>query len=430
MQSCGGSTTEFQRFYSERVPKLIASISNPEVFRQLFQCVSKFVEKVHFDINQEGMRIRSIDPDDFCYVDVFLKRSFFGDYLFEDGMKFGLDVSKLSKVLPKIYKVDSLDININGGFLELFATKKWKTVFRIKFLEEDPFDLAEPKRFRYQTFAEIPAEDFSNLVDAASAVSNEMKLSVEKDNPRFFMSAKSGDYFYVGEPSEIIRIKNKDGQNVSASVITNYIKALGPLIKQCKTVRVRLGADKPVRLDLVYQDRGVFSFILSHRRRKTGPVSKRGGMSLPRLTVTKLPEFLLYLSNTPEGEENRFLKAAGLETSGGDYTRMSKQLGLAYHKKGRIKLTREGALFVNLTQNDLKQAREFLHKLALSKYEAYRVMIDSLKDRPLAPDELFGQITAKSKIDKQDLSTLLGLAIWCGVVDRKLALYYFGGKRE
>ena len=32
----------------------------------------------------------------------------------------------------------------------------------------------------------------------------------------------------------------------------------------------------------------------------------------------------------------------------------------------------------------------------------------------------------KYEIDRQDLTTLLGLAIWCGVVDRKLALYYFG----
>jgi len=408
----------------------MASVSNPEVFRQLFQCISRFVEKVHFNIDQEGMRIRSIDPDDFCYVDIFLKRSFFKDYLFEDSMKFGLDVSKLSKVLPKIYKVNSLDIKINGGFLELTATKKWKTIFKIKFLEEDPFDLAEPKKIKYQTFAEVPAEDFSNLVDTASAISNEMNLSVEKDNRRFFMTAQSGDYFYVGEPSEIIRIKSNNGQNVSASVIANYVKTLGPLIKQCNAVRVRIGADKPVRLDLVYQDKGIFSFTLSHRRRKARPISKRGGASLPRLTVTKLPEFLLYISNTPEGEEIRFLKAAGLETSGGDYARMSKQLGLAYRRGGKIRLTREGDLFVNLIQNDLKQAREFLHKLALSKYEAYRVMINCLKERPLALNELFGRITVNSRIDKQDLSTLLGLALWCGVVDKKLALYYFGGKQK
>ena len=54
-----------------------------------------------------------------------------------------------------------------------------------------------------------------------------------------------------------------------------------------------------------------------------------------------------------------------------------------------------------------------------------------LSAKPLDPDELFEEINNLSKkeddyiIDKQDLNTLLGIAMWCEKIDKKLALYYF-----
>ena len=56
------------------------------------------------------------------------------------------------------------------------------------------------------------------------------------------------------------------------------------------------------------------------------------------------------------------------------------------------------------------------------------------KKRSMTSDELFRKINnelekiSEHKIDKQDMSTLLGIASWCGIIDRKLALYYFGKK--
>ena len=115
---------------------------------------------------------------------------------------------------------------------------------------------------------------------------------------------------------------------------------------------------------------------------------------------------------------------------GGDYGRMAKELGLAQRTRGRIKLSKTGEVFVNLMQNDPKQAKAFLHNLAFSKIKSYKVMVSSLRKKTLAPEELYQEINRRLKkkaeysIDKQELSTLLGLAIWCGIVDRKLALYY------
>jgi hypothetical protein len=401
----------------------------------LFECVCKFIDKAHFDVSSRGIRVRSIDPHDFCYVDLFLRKSFFKQYQPKLNLSFAIDVSKFSKFLPHLASADLISMNVYEGFFELEAIKKWKMVFRVGFLEEDPYNLPEPKKISYEASAEIPAKEFSEMVRAASTISNELIFSIHENI--FTVSSKFKDYYFSAEPSKVERINDIGNRMVSCSLIANYVNTLSGLIKKCETVRVWLGDGKPIRLDLIYQNKGTFSFTLSHKRIQTRPkrVAGRSGDSLPRLTVTKLPDFLLYLSSCPEGEETRFLVDAGLETSGGDYTRMAKRLDLVYRRKGRIKLTRKGEIFVNLVQNNLKQSKEFLHALASSKIKAYKLMMESLKQKPLAPEELYEEVNRRlgeeklHKIDKQDLSTLLGLAIWCGVVDRKLALYYFGAKK-
>lgn len=407
--------------------------SEPQIFGKLFECVSKFVDKVHFDIDENGVRIRSVDPDDFCYIDLWLKNSFFVNHESHPKTSFGIDVTKFSKFLPSITSADTLSLITEGNGLVLEAAKKWTARFKVNFLEQDLYNLPEPKKFKYEASAEIDANEFSKLVNTASAISNEIKFTI--NGKKVNLAASSGDYSFTGEPSIAFTIENGD-KNISSIVIASYIKALGGLINKCSKVRVRISDTSPVQLELQYHDCGVFSFTLSQKRKgiSSDNIVDRNGTSLPRLTVTHLPEFLLYLTACPAGEKTKFLQDAGLETSGGDYSRMAQELGLATRFEGKLKLTREGEVFTNLLQNDQGQAKTFLHGRAFSKIASYKVLVNSLREKSLTPEELFEEINGRQKelsaypIDKQDLSTLLGIAIWCEIVDKKLALYYL--KRE
>jgi hypothetical protein len=257
-------------------------------------------------------------------------------------------------------------------------------------------------------------------------------LTFKITGKNLIISTGSGDYSFSGTPLKPINIDNNGDQIVSASAIASYIKTLTALINKCEKIVVSIGNDKPLRLDLRYQDKGVFSFLLSNKRQnaRAHETLDREGTSLPRLTVTKLPELLLYLTACPKGEETRFLQEAGLETSGGDYGRMAQELQLAERLERRLKLSKSGEVFVNLMQNDQNQAKTFLHGLAFSRLESYKAMVDCLKEKALTPEELFLEINKRRNrmsghsIDRQDLSTLLGLAMYCGILDKKLALYY------
>lgn len=402
-------------------------VQDVDTFKALFGCLSKFIERIHVDVSDRGIRIRSIDPHDFCYVDLILKPSFFEQYNINQDWGFGLDISRLSKMLSNFSS--ELFMRIDAGNVQFQTQGLGKPIFKMDWLDIDPYDLPEPLKLRYDTHFDLKADEFSDLIKKASAISHELTFSATRNTVA--LNASNRGYSFSSKLS-IPAICHKP---VSVSIISGYLKTLSSLIKKCERIRVWLGNDKPLRLDLTYQDKGKFSFFISHKKKTVRPRRRREGTSLPRVSVTRFPDFLSYLGNQPKGVETKMLVMARLETEGGDYGRLANMLGFTIRRKKKIKLTSAGRKFLLTHKSDPDKAREFIHRTAIEKIRAYRLLIENIIERPMASDEIFESINNSlkgkklHKIDRQDMSTLLGLATWCGAIDRKLALYYFGRRR-
>jgi len=406
-------------------------VADAGVFIDLLQCVARFVDRAYLRADSRGIRFQSIDPHDFCFVDVFLRRPFFEGYHLVGPIAFCLNTSGLSKILPTLRSAKLISLSLDETAFGIEATGGWKKLFTINAMDEDSNGFPEARRFRYEASALIPAREFSELVKTAASVSNELVISIARAG--FSVSAKTADYSLVSHPSRDAKVEGPVRKEVSAFAIASYVRALESLIRRCEYIRIWIGVDKPLKLELIYKNQGVFSFFLSPKKRQLrqekGP--GREGTSLPRITATKLPDFLVFLATSPTGQETRLLVDAGIETSGGDYSRLGLRLGLVVREKGRIRLTKEGELAANIVQQDEEQAKAFLHGLSMRRIEPYKRLITAIKRRPMAPEDLYSLINAglsrlgEHPIDKQDLSTLLGIATWCGVMDRRMSLYYF-----
>jgi len=410
------------------------------VFKALFLCVTRFAEIAHFDIQKTGIRIRSIDPHDFCYVDVRLAPSFFEDYVMhEDRFSFGADVGKLKQMLLNVHKDKPLYLEIKEGNLQLHLVDKWKTTYKLDWLDTDPYDLPEPLRLEHKVHINIPSEDFFRIIKDASTVSHEIcfsalngKLEASSENQDFSFKSKID----VGNGISKIdnRTKISRTKPVTAFAIIDYLKTLHELIDLCDSVQLGIENELPLRLDISYQGRSSFTFLISNRKlSKTAKQRrKREGMSIPHLSVTKLPEFLEFIETSAEGVDANTLKLAQLETAGGDYTRLATMLDFISKKNGKIFLTTDGKRFVFTLRETPDKARHQLHITALKKLPQYEIIMRHLIERPLSTNEIHDKVnsTLKQKslpeITHQDLIVLLGLGTWCKAVDRKMALYYFG----
>lgn len=401
-------------------------VTNVALFGKLLQYVTRFIEKAHFDIDPKYFRVRSIDPHEFCYVDLVLFPSFFKRYEVTDKWSFGVDVSKLSKILPTISSAPSIQIIINDGVFGLITDTPQRIKFEINWLEVDAYNLPEPRKYSFDTKAVLTAKELADIMWKASTVSHEITLSSMKGKLTFVSSM--GDYSFTAEVTKPLGLKIN--HSATASVLLDYLRDLRFLMKECEVAELRFGGGAPLRLDLLHHDKARFSFLFSSERKI--PRKKRmyrGGTSLPRISVHKFPEFLLYVTSNADGVPVDVLKKAGIETLGGDYGRMVRILDLATIEKGRIKATPLGRKLSSLFNEDDSEARIFLHNLVTQKIPSYKIMMRVLARGPLHRTEIYEMINSvlkkkrKIKIDSQDLSTLLGLARFCGVLRKKVSLY-------
>ncbi|MEM2111486.1 MAG: hypothetical protein QXX08_06375 [Candidatus Bathyarchaeia archaeon] len=407
-----------------------AEITDVSIFRALFQYLARFIEVAHFDVKKDMMRVRSIDPHDFCYVDIILYPNFFEKYEIKNEQNFSIDCSKLSTVLSTL-TASKIFIKTSEDQIQFSTQENWLSSFNIKWLRPDPYNLPEPNIFDYEATLEIPAGEIADLIYKASAISHEITFSVSNPNELTIFAAKE-NYAFVAKPNDpYFKMNVKNPAHVST--IVDYLKTLRYFMKKCESAKIFIGNEKPFRVDLKYKDKGIFSFSFSHKREEETQKAEsfsRDGTSLPRISMKTFEKYVVQLSKFPEGADPKIFEIAGLETKGGDCLRLSSLLTLAYRDKKRIKLTPIGEAFVSLHEKDENKAKQFLHILARNTIMPYKIMVEKLKT-PTTLDNLKEQINAALKLENrhsingQDLSTLIEIAKWCGILKIKEGLLSF-----
>ena len=408
-----------------------AKINDVKFLRTLFQTIAYFIEVAYFDIKRDKFQIRGIDPHDFCYVDVTLYPGFFEEYNVDDEVSFVAEFQTLARILSTI-TTDQIFIKTVEQQIVISIKEKWKISFATEWLRIDSFNLLDVENFDYEVVAKIPAKEFMRIIQKASIISHEISLLAEiPDNFRILASKNKN--FFVAHP-DYSDFKAVIKGYAEVSVIVDYLKKLRKLIEGCEYVKISFGNEKPLRVDIDYKDKGFFTFLLSYKKkeehRKKRHYRKRGGTSLPRVSMRTFEKFLVQVSRYPEGIDPQILKLAKLETKAGDCWRLAYILDLTYKDQGKIKLTPLGEAFITLYEKDMQKAKQFLHKLAKSNILPYRLMINEI-ETPVTVSELRKKINilldkeAKYKINGQDVSTLLEIAKWCGIARRKRGFLTF-----
>lgn len=367
------------------------------------------------------IRIRSIDPHEFCYVDIKLYSEFFEEYNVEKELSFAIELSKLSRILA-VLTAKQIFMRVDEGYINFSTKENWVTIFGVKWLRSNPYILPEPDVFEYEAIANISAEELADLIQKASTISHEISFSAEVPNKLMVFAIKE-NYSFTAYPSNFhFQISVK--QPVSLSIIADYLKTLTYFISKCESAKLFIGNDKPLRVDLIYGNKGVFSFSFSYKKKekpKQEEKRDRVGTSLPRISMKLFEKYLIQLSRYPDGADPQILEIANLETKGKDCWRLSDILTLAYKYKGKIKLTPVGEAFASLYEKDKNKAKYFLHMLAKDTIIPYNLMIETL-ETPVSQDELrerinvMAQATLERWVNGEKGRHTCGECTWLGFI--------------
>ncbi len=415
-------------------------IEDLALFKAIFRGITRFTDVARFDISKNGVRIRSIDPHDFCYVDIKLSPTFFNGFNW-DSEKFSreAEIGKLKQVITKIKKEKKLNLDIRKKNIALNFINNEKTRYELEWLEDEEFNLPEPNNLDYDAEITIPSKEFLEIINEASSVSREIFFGIE--DGKFVVGSEEGGFSYhktIDLSGQVFEsFKNKiPKKDVKTWTILDYLKTVTEMVTQCGEVKLGLSDDLPLRVDLSYRGRGTFTFIISNKGfsaaeegakknseyKKASPVT--GNFTPPQISVTKFPKFL---ESVKDGMAIKNLLHSRYETENGSYTKLGELLKFTTKRDGVIYLSNEGKEFLKSLEK--RSAKTKLNKKLKEKIPEYKYMLKLLSNTPQNFEDIVIHLKKSKKYsmkDKEDVLLLLGLATWCNSIDRKLGLYYFG----
>ena len=416
-------------------------VNDVGLFKALFKGITRFTDTAHFDVKKKGVQIRSVDPYDFCYVDINLPSSLFDGYKINSKtFSFGVDLGKIGPIVRNIGSKE-LFLEIADNSLQIKLVNGWTTNYKLDWMEDDS-DLPDPLKQNYTAKVTIPSPDFLNIIKDASTVSREIEFEVDEKELR--VSATKQGFTYSTKLEFKKRLQNKielKTKSAKSSAILDYLRTLSEIIIKCKEVELNLGDNLPLRLDLKYRGGGTFTFIISNKQITTSRAAmgerkdrfesspKVSTSSIPQITVTKFPDFIKSL-NVEGGVDEHDALHSIYETDDGDFTRIAKLLGLVKRRKGRLYLSEDGLKFAKSLRSDSRPGKRRLHQIIQEKVPEYNKLLNFLSSKPsdvAAITDHFKFSKKKGAIitKKDDIILLLGLSTYCNEIDRKSGLYYF-----
>jgi len=416
-------------------------VNDVGLFKALFKGITRFTDTAHFEVKKKGIQIRSVDPYDFCYVDINLPPSLFDGYKINSKtFSFGVDLGKIGPIVRNIGSKE-LFLEIADNSLQIKLVNGWATNYKLNWLEDDS-DLPDPLKQNYTAKVTIPSTDFLNIIKDASTVSREIEFEVDKKELRVSATKQGFTYSTKLEFKKRLQYKIElKKKSAKSSAILDYLRTLSEIIIKCKEVELNLGDNLPLRLNLKYSGGGTFTFIISNKQITTSRAAmgerkdrfesspKVSTSSIPQITVTKFPDFIKSLHVEGGVDEHDALHSI-YETDDGDFTRIAKLLGLVRRRKGRLYLSEDGISFAKSLRRDSRPGKLRLHKIIQEKVPEYNKLLNLLSGKPSDVATITDHFKFSKKkgaiiTKKDDIILLLGLATYCNMIDRKLGLYYF-----
>ena len=217
--------------------------------KDAIETVVSLVEEGVFEVNEEGIGLKAMDPSQISMVCFSMPKEMFSEYEAGENKRVGLDISKLSKVLARGNSGESVELAVDEGKLQVtFKGEKRKRVFRLPLLDLGEGLEREPK-IEYKNKIKMQADSLRDVIRDAKLVSSHIGLVA---SPEKFKVEIKGDEGEIKEEFE------KAGESLKELEVEKEAKATYPLsylediIKGSKAdtdISIYLENDRPLKVE-------------------------------------------------------------------------------------------------------------------------------------------------------------------------------------
>jgi proliferating cell nuclear antigen len=223
--------------------------------------IVSLVEEGQFEVKQDGLHLRAMDPSQISMVSFTMPKSAFVEYSITEERKIGIDIGQLSNVLARGKRGEKAELSLEDGRLVVkFYAEKKKRMFKIPLIEIGEGLSREPK-IDYTSYVKINADALKETLKDAKLVSSHVKLLM--DNSAFFVEVRgeNGDVkeeFEAGG-GEVSEIKTVKGAR--ATFPLQYLEDMVKATSSNSVVTLNLETDRPMKLQYEVEGANVTYYL-------------------------------------------------------------------------------------------------------------------------------------------------------------------------
>lgn len=211
--------------------------------------IVNLVEEGLFEITNEGIRLKAMDPSQISMISFFMPKEAFSSYAIEEERKIGVDVDKLSKVLARGMKGESAELGLEEGRLRItFSGNKKRRVFRLPLIDVGSGLEREPK-IEYKNHIKLNSDSLKEMLKDAKLVSSHIRLILEEGKFRVEIKGDEGEVKeeFEKESEEVAEVNVNEGAR--ATFPLQYLEDIVRASKGGTKVTIYLETDRPLKVE-------------------------------------------------------------------------------------------------------------------------------------------------------------------------------------
>ena len=229
-------------------------LPNAEYFTDLMKAVSAVVDEGTFKIDEQAMRLVSMDPAHISLVDFELPREAAEEYEASGELELTINIAELIKFLRRAKKAESLALSYEDEHRKLTITLIDTTAsrersFQLNTLEPTGGSRSASPRLTFDAKARISTKALWEAIEDADIVADSMRISIQPEQVVFTARGEMGTVQNKLSRQGALLFELEVEKEASASFSLTYLEKIVKSAKDLSDeVLLMLSTDKPIKL--------------------------------------------------------------------------------------------------------------------------------------------------------------------------------------
>lgn len=229
--------------------------------------ISKIIEEAVLKIDEDGVRLRAMDPSGVALVDFYIPSNAFYEYQVSGETTIGLNMEEFARILRRARKGDELLLDIPApGRVEIGFEGKGSRRFIIPTIELSYQELPEisfEESFRCRLLPKL----FKDIIKELEGISDTVELYGPAGESSLIIRAESelAEAEVVLSSSSGALLEYESSGEARSKYTIDYISDIVTASQAAETLSIGLGIETPLRLTYELPEGGRLQFYVAPR---------------------------------------------------------------------------------------------------------------------------------------------------------------------